>query len=192
MVWVWLGHIVRKEENVVFFVFIPLVPLLDSRDFIYWNSFNSLDWVEQSRDHYNLSVPDKLHQLFQNSQYENGRALLRLDYTCVRPVTLLIYILQMFLGGQPWRDSRGDHNLFFVLLVFAMKWTISLPHANVALRTIETLTVQNLKTLSSGNFFIRFNLLEYQQKGIRNSSIWCWNNFSTCHRWSNSELGHQN
>ena len=66
-----------------------------------------------------------------------------IDYTQARPVTLLIYILQMFLGGAPGGTAGGlKITTFFVLLVFARSEFLGLPHANVAQRTIEPRTVQ--------------------------------------------------
>ena len=61
-----------------------------------------------------------------------------IDYTQARPVTLMIYILQMFLGGAPGGTAGGlKITTFFVLLVFARSELLGLPHANVARRTIE-------------------------------------------------------
>ena len=66
-----------------------------------------------------------------------------IDYTQARPVTLLIYILQMFLGRAPGGTAGGlKITTFFVLLVFARSELLGLPHANVARRTIEPRTVQ--------------------------------------------------
>ena len=67
-----------------------------------------------------------------------------IDYTQARPVTLFIYILQMFLGGGAWRDGWGGSRLrlSLSLLVFARSELLGLPHANVAQRTIEARTVQ--------------------------------------------------
>ncbi|CKG99482.1 Trk transporter membrane-spanning protein-K+ transport [Streptococcus pneumoniae] len=58
-------------------------------------------------------------------------------------MTLLIYILQMFLGGAPGGTAGGlKITTFFVLLVFARSELLGLPHANVARRTIAPRTVQ--------------------------------------------------
>ena len=67
------------------------------------------------------------------------------DYTQARPVTLMIYILQMFLGGAPGGTAGGlKITTFFVLLVFARSELLGLPHANVARRTILPRTVQKI------------------------------------------------
>ena len=66
-----------------------------------------------------------------------------IDFTQASPVTLMIYILQMFLGGAPGGTAGGlKITTFFVLLVFARSELLGLPHANVARRTIEPRTVQ--------------------------------------------------
>ena len=66
-----------------------------------------------------------------------------IDFTQARPVTLMIYILQMFLGGAPGGTAGGlKITTFFVLLVFARSELLGLPHANVARRTILPRTVQ--------------------------------------------------
>ncbi len=66
-----------------------------------------------------------------------------IDYTQARPVTLMIYILQMFLGGRLVEQLGLKITTFFVLLVFARSELLGLPHANVARRTILPRTVQN-------------------------------------------------
>lgn len=91
----------------------------------------------------NLSIPDKLLVSFFQTVSMRTAGFASIDYTQARPVTLLIYILQMFLGGAPGGTAGGlKITTFFVLLVFARSEFLGLPHANVAQRTIEPRTVQ--------------------------------------------------
>ena len=91
----------------------------------------------------NLSIPDKLLVSFFQTVSMRTAGFASIDYTQARPVTLLIYILQMFLGGAPGGTAGGlKITTFFVLLVFARSELLGLPHANVAQRTIEPRTVQ--------------------------------------------------
>ncbi len=92
----------------------------------------------------NLSTPEKLLVSFFQTVSMRTAGFASIDYTQDRPVTsLLIYILQMFLGGAPGGTAGGlKTTTFFVLLVFARNELLGLPHANVARRTIEPRTVQ--------------------------------------------------
>ena len=91
----------------------------------------------------NLSIPEKLLVSFFQTVSMRTAGFASIDYTQARPVTLLIYILQMFLGGAPGGTAGGlKITTFFVLLVFARSEFLGLPHANVAQRTIEPRTVQ--------------------------------------------------
>ena len=91
----------------------------------------------------NLSIPDKLLVSFFQTVSMRTAGFASIDFTQARPVTLLIYILQMFLGGAPGGTAGGlKITTFFVLLVFARSELLGLPHANVARRTILPRTVQ--------------------------------------------------
>lgn len=66
-----------------------------------------------------------------------------LDYTRVHPVTLFVYILQMFLGGAPGGTAGGMKiTTFLVLLLLARKELLGLPHTNLGKRTISPELVQ--------------------------------------------------
>jgi len=66
-----------------------------------------------------------------------------LDYTAVRPVTLFIYLLQMFLGGAPGGTAGGMKiTTFLVLVLLARKELLGLPHTNLGKRTIAPDLVQ--------------------------------------------------
>ena len=91
----------------------------------------------------NLPVADKVLVSFFQTVSMRTAGFGTIDYSMARPVTLLIYILQMFLGGAPGGTAGGlKITTFFVLLVFARSELLGLPHANVAQRTIEARTVQ--------------------------------------------------
>lgn len=91
----------------------------------------------------NLSVPEKVLVSFFQTVSMRTAGFGTIDYSMARPVTLLIYILQMFLGGAPGGTAGGlKITTFFVLLVFARSELLGLPHANVARRTIAPRTVQ--------------------------------------------------
>lgn len=66
-----------------------------------------------------------------------------LDYTRAHPVTLFVYILQMFLGGAPGGTAGGIKiTTFLVLLLLARKELLGLPHTNLGKRTISPELVQ--------------------------------------------------
>lgn len=91
----------------------------------------------------NLPVADKVLVSFFQTVSMRTAGFGTIDYSMARPVTLLIYILQMFLGGAPGGTAGGlKITTFFVLLVFARSELLGLPHANIARRTIAPRTVQ--------------------------------------------------
>ena len=66
-----------------------------------------------------------------------------LDYTRAHPVTLFVYILQMFLGGAPGGTAGGMKiTTFLVLLLLVRKDLLGLPHTNLGKRTISPELVQ--------------------------------------------------
>ncbi|MCY7160599.1 TrkH family potassium uptake protein [Streptococcus mitis] len=113
----------------------------------------------------NLSVPEKVLVSFFQTVSMRTAGFASIDYTQARPVTLFIYILQMFLGGAPGGTAGGlKITTFFVLLVFARSELLGLPHANVAKRTIEARTVQ--KSFSVFIIFLMTFLLGLMLLGI--------------------------
>ena len=113
----------------------------------------------------NLSVPEKVLVSFFQTVSMRTAGFASIDYTQARPVTLFIYILQMFLGGAPGGTAGGlKITTFFVLLVFARSELLGLPHANVAQRTIEARTVQ--KSFSVFIIFLMTFLLGLMLLGI--------------------------
>ena len=67
-----------------------------------------------------------------------------LDYTAVRPVTLFVYILQMFLrwGTRVGQQEGMKITTFLVLILLARKELLGLPHTNLGKRTIAPDLVQ--------------------------------------------------
>ncbi|WP_261266119.1 TrkH family potassium uptake protein [Streptococcus mitis] len=113
----------------------------------------------------NLSAPEKVLVSFFQTVSMRTAGFASIDYTQARPVTLFIYILQMFLGGAPGGTAGGlKITTFFVLLVFARSELLGLPHANVAQRTIEARTVQ--KSFSVFIIFLMTFLLGLMLLGI--------------------------
>ena len=113
----------------------------------------------------NLGVPEKVLVSFFQTVSMRTAGFASIDYTQARPVTLFIYILQMFLGGAPGGTAGGlKITTFFVLLVFARSELLGLPHANVAQRTIEARTVQ--KSFSVFIIFLMTFLLGLMLLGI--------------------------
>ena len=113
----------------------------------------------------NLNVPEKVLVSFFQTVSMRTAGFASIDYTQARPVTLFIYILQMFLGGAPGGTAGGlKITTFFVLLVFARSELLGLPHANVAQRTIEARTVQ--KSFSVFIIFLMTFLLGLMLLGI--------------------------
>ena len=113
----------------------------------------------------NLSVPEKVLVSFFQTVSMRTAGFASIDYTQARPVTLFIYILQMFLGGAPGGTAGGlKITTFFVLLVFARSELLGLPYTNVAQRTIEARTVQ--KSFSVFIIFLMTFLLGLMLLGI--------------------------
>ncbi len=113
----------------------------------------------------NLSIPEKVLVSFFQTVSMRTAGFASIDYTQARPVTLFIYILQMFLGGAPGGTAGGlKITTFFVLLVFARSELLGLPHTNVAQRTIEARTVQ--KSFSVFIIFLMTFLLGLMLLGI--------------------------
>ena len=91
----------------------------------------------------NLSVPEKVLVSFFQTVSMRTAGFASIDYTQARPVTLFIYILQMFLGGAPGGTAGGlKITTFFVLLVFARSELLGLPHTNMGRRTLAPQLVQ--------------------------------------------------
>ena len=91
----------------------------------------------------NLSFSEKVLVSFFQTVSMRTAGFASIDFTQARPVTLLIYILQMFLGGAPGGTAGGlKITTFLVLILFARTELLGLPHVNIAKRTIDPRTVQ--------------------------------------------------
>lgn len=66
-----------------------------------------------------------------------------IDYTKAEPVTLLIYIFQMMLGGAPGGTAGGIKlTAFLTLVLYARSEILGLPHTNFMGRTIDNLSIR--------------------------------------------------
>lgn len=66
-----------------------------------------------------------------------------IDYTRAEPITLLIYIFQMMLGGAPGGTAGGIKiTAFLTLVLYARSEILGLPHTNFLDRTIDSLTIR--------------------------------------------------
>ena len=93
----------------------------------------------------NLSFGDKLLVSFFQTVSMRTAGFASIDYTAARPVTLFIYLLQMFLGGAPGGTAGGlKITTFLVLLLFARKEILGLPHTNLGRRTLAPQLVRRL------------------------------------------------
>ena len=90
-----------------------------------------------------LSLGDKILTSFFQSVTMRTAGFATIDYTKARPVTLLLYILQMFLGGAPGGTAGGlKITTFLVVIAFARTEILGLPYTNFAHRTISPKTIQ--------------------------------------------------
>ncbi|MBF8970032.1 MULTISPECIES: potassium transporter TrkG [unclassified Streptococcus] len=65
------------------------------------------------------------------------------DFTQMRPSTIIVLVHQMFIGGAPGGTAGGIKiTTFLVLLAFARSEILGLPHVNFWKRTISPKTVQ--------------------------------------------------
>ncbi|MGT2785884.1 TrkH family potassium uptake protein [Streptococcus merionis] len=75
------------------------------------------------------------------------------DYTKAQPITLLIYVVQMMMGGAPGGTAGGIKITTLLVMVFFVKGQIlGLPHTNFKKRTIHPDVVQ--KALAIFSVFI--------------------------------------
>lgn len=66
-----------------------------------------------------------------------------IDYTQARPISLLLYVFQMMLGGAPGGTAGGIKiTAFLTLILYAKSEVMGLPHTNFHSRTIDTVTTR--------------------------------------------------
>ncbi|HFU4122462.1 TPA: TrkH family potassium uptake protein [Streptococcus suis] len=76
-----------------------------------------------------------------------------IDYTKAEPVTLLLYIFQMMLGGAPGGTAGGIKiTAFLTLVLYARSEIMGLPHTNFKDHTIDALTIR--KAFATFSVFI--------------------------------------
>lgn len=73
-----------------------------------------------------------------------------IDYTKARPVTLLIYAIQMMMGGAPGGTAGGVKiSTILVIFLFAKSQIFGLPHTNFKKRTIDPSVIQKAMAIFS-------------------------------------------
>lgn len=76
-----------------------------------------------------------------------------LDYTSLRPITLLLYILQMGIGGAPGGTAGGIKiTACLTLLCYARSEVLGLSHTNFGTRTLDPATIR--KAFATGLIFL--------------------------------------
>ncbi|HEP1819808.1 TPA: TrkH family potassium uptake protein [Streptococcus suis] len=91
----------------------------------------------------NLSFGNKLLVSFFQTVTMRTAGFASIDYTKAQPITLLIYIFQMMLGGAPGGTAGGIKiTAFATLFIYARSEILGLPHTNFMGRTIDNLTIR--------------------------------------------------
>lgn len=91
----------------------------------------------------NLSFGNKLLVSFFQTVTMRTAGFASIDYTKAQPITLLIYIFQMMLGGAPGGTAGGIKiTAFIALFLYARSEILGLPHTNFMGRTIDNLTIR--------------------------------------------------
>ncbi|MBF0779259.1 TrkH family potassium uptake protein [Streptococcus cuniculi] len=90
-----------------------------------------------------LSFPEKVLASFFQTVTMRTAGFASIDYTKANPVTLLLYVFQMMLGGAPGGTAGGIKiTAFLTLILYARSEIIGLPHTNFKARTIDDVTIQ--------------------------------------------------
>lgn len=91
----------------------------------------------------NLSFGNKLLVSFFQTVTMRTAGFASIDYTKAHPITLLIFIFQMMLGGAPGGTAGGIKiTAFITLFLYARSEILGLPHTNFMGRTIDNLTIR--------------------------------------------------
>ncbi|HFU4116179.1 TPA: TrkH family potassium uptake protein [Streptococcus suis] len=91
----------------------------------------------------NLSFGNKLLVSFFQTVTMRTAGFASIDYTKAQPITLLIFIFQMMLGGAPGGTAGGIKiTAFITLFLYARSEILGLPHTNFMGRTIDNLTIR--------------------------------------------------
>lgn len=91
----------------------------------------------------NLSFGQKILASFFQTVTMRTAGFASIDYTKAEPITLLIYIFQMMLGGAPGGTAGGIKiTAFLTLVLYARSEILGLPHTNFMSRTIDNLSIR--------------------------------------------------
>lgn len=105
-----------------------------------------------------LSFGDKVLASFFQTVTMRTAGFATIDYTKANPITLLLYIFQMMLGGAPGGTAGGVKiTAFLTLILYARSEIMGLPHTNFKDRTIDNLTIR--KAFATFSVFISVFLL---------------------------------
>lgn len=114
--------------------------------------YNNPDTIGQ------MSFPHKLLTSFFQTVTMRTAGFASIDYTKANPITLLLYIFQMMLGGAPGGTAGGIKiTAFLTLVLYARSEIMGLPHTNFMDRTIDLLTIR--KAFATFSVFIMIFLL---------------------------------
>ncbi|HEM3489298.1 TPA: TrkH family potassium uptake protein [Streptococcus suis] len=90
-----------------------------------------------------LSFGHKLLASFFQTVTMRTAGFASIDYTKAEPITLLLYIFQMMLGGAPGGTAGGIKiTAFLTLVLYARSEILGLPHTNFMGRTIDNLSIR--------------------------------------------------
>lgn len=91
----------------------------------------------------NLPLGSKVLASFFQTVTMRTAGFASIDYTKAEPVTLLLYIFQMMLGGSPGGTAGGIKiTAFLTLVLYARSEIMGLPHTNFKHHTIDALTIR--------------------------------------------------
>lgn len=101
----------------------------------------------------NLPLGSKVLASFFQTVTMRTAGFASIDYTKAEPVTLLLYIFQMMLGGAPGGTAGGIKiTAFLTLVLYARSEIMGLPHTNFKHHTIDALTIR--KAFATFSVFI--------------------------------------
>ncbi|HFI0826529.1 TPA: TrkH family potassium uptake protein [Streptococcus suis] len=101
----------------------------------------------------NLPFWEKLLVSFFQTVTMRTAGFASIDYTKAEPVTLLIYIFQMMLGGAPGGTAGGIKiTAFLTIILYARSEILGLPHTNFMSHTIDNLTIR--KAIATFSVFL--------------------------------------
>ncbi len=106
----------------------------------------------------NLPFWEKLLVSFFQTVTMRTAGFASIDYTKAEPITLLIYIFQMMLGGAPGGTAGGIKiTAFLTLMLYARSEILGLPHTNFMSHTIDNWTIR--KAFATFSVFLMIFLM---------------------------------